>query len=92
MLEILESWLALMQHCPRHFRLSQGALEGMAAYALPAAGRFVGIESTMPPACMYTGDVLTSACSLRPPGCSLCCPRGLRLRRTSALMGVHVLC
>ena len=38
MLEILDSWLSLMQQCPRHFRLSQGALEGMAAYALPAAG------------------------------------------------------
>lgn len=37
-LEILESWLALMQHCPRHFRLSLGVLEGMAAFALPAAG------------------------------------------------------
>lgn len=37
-LEILESWLALMQQCPRHFRLSAGVLEGLATYALPAAG------------------------------------------------------
>jgi hypothetical protein len=41
-LEILESWLALMQQCPRHFRLSQGALEGMAAFALPAAVKRMG--------------------------------------------------
>ena len=35
---MLEAWLALMQQCPRQFRLSRGVLEGLAAYALPAAG------------------------------------------------------
>ena len=37
-LEVLESWLTLMQQCPRHFRLSRRVLRDMATYALPATG------------------------------------------------------
>lgn len=36
-LEVLESWLTLMQQCPRHFRLSKGVLEAMATYGIPCA-------------------------------------------------------
>lgn len=35
---MLEAWLTLMQQCPRHFRLAKSVLEGLATYALPAAG------------------------------------------------------
>ena len=47
-LEILESWLTLMQQCPRHFRLSKGVLQALATYALPAAGVCGGGEGGMP--------------------------------------------
>ena len=39
---MLESWLTLMQQCPRHFRLAKAVLEALAAYALPAAGAAAG--------------------------------------------------
>lgn len=35
---MLESWLSLMQQCPRHFRLSRGVVQALTDYALPAAG------------------------------------------------------
>ena len=35
---MLESWLCLMQQCPRHFRLSREVLAPLTTYALPAAG------------------------------------------------------
>lgn len=41
-LEVLESWLTLMQQCPRHFRLSRVVLQQLTTYALPAAVKRMG--------------------------------------------------
>ncbi len=34
---MLESWLTLMQTCPRHFRLRVTALDSMTVYSIPTA-------------------------------------------------------
>ncbi|KAL4418889.1 hypothetical protein ABPG77_002632 [Micractinium sp. CCAP 211/92] len=41
-IEMLESWLSLMQQCPRHFRLSRGVVQALTDYALPAAVKRMG--------------------------------------------------
>ncbi|KAL4443255.1 hypothetical protein ABPG75_010992 [Micractinium tetrahymenae] len=41
-LEMLESWLSLMQQCPRHFRLSRGVVQALTNYGLPAAVKRMG--------------------------------------------------
>lgn len=37
--EILASWLTIMQQCPRHFRLAVSTMDALATYTLPAAGK-----------------------------------------------------
>lgn len=63
-LEMLESWLSLMQQCPRHFRLSRGVVQALTSYTLPAAGA----HPTLPVDCVPR----SAGTAWRPQACVRC--------------------